>query len=528
MARPNLEEGGVVIRFGGGVHSSASEEDILETECAAGFNFTLDAQNRQLRPRKGFKLLGTAPNGSEVRGFAFLRRTGGATTMLVQAGSGVYEYSSGTFTSRGTVQSTAKLRGRIEHFFALDNKVIITDLNLADEVQEWDGTTFQQTSFTDETISGAFGVFRAKYCYVANERAVFANIHDNGTNYPHLMVGSARGQFEQITTANRPSSSLSDSDPWFLVEPELRAINGVVHAFGQTVTSGEYGSLFTLSGSTAKDFELQELFPRSAASSDESVVYTGNDIYYGRAGRIESVAATDQYGDVEANDLSLVIKDQIESYDAWTCAYNQRLQRAYFYNADSQELWVLHQPMLGGQESPWMRWTTTHDFAFTPTCMMNGYNPDDGLEYVFMGDASGNVYQLESDQTADAGSSVIAVERLSKLFKLPADEQSFSLQGWILYRRGESFTVTITIEYQGMGIYSQQVEITTPALTRTSYGGGNYYSNGEYYSSSFSGKLERQHLAIAGKGNEFQVRVRVESDQDWTINEIGIRLEAAS
>lgn len=520
-------KGDVVLRFGGGQHSSASEEDILETECASGRNFLLDAQNRQFRPRKGFKYLGTAPNGSELRGMAFLRQADGTNTMLVQAAGTVYQYANGIFTSVGSCQSTAKLRGRLEHNFTLDDKVIITDLNLAEEVHEWNGATFQQVTFTDETISGAFGTFRAKYCYVSNERAIFANIHDNGTNFPHLIVGSKRGQFEQISTAQRPSSSLSEEEPWFLVQPDLRPINGLVHAFGQSVISSDAGSLYILEGASAKDFSVRELFPRSGAFGDESVIYAGNDIYYGRQGRIESVAATDQYGDVEANDLSIVIRDAIEDYDDWTGAYNQRLQRAYFLADGTNELWVLFKTLLGGQESPWARWTTAHALNFAPSVMMNGINPDDGLEYVFLGDSSGNLYQLESDETADAGSTPIIVERTSKLFSLPTDEQAFAFQGWILYRRDEAFTVTITIEYQGLSVYNQEIEVTTPAVTRKVYGGGLYYSNGEYYSASFTGKLERQILAAAGKGNEFQITAKVDASIAWIINEIGFKFRAA-
>ena len=63
----------------------------------------------------------------------------------------------------------------------------------------------------------------------------------------------------------------------------------------------------------AQDFEMVSLFPRSGAKGRESLVHAGNDVMYGRQGRIESVGATEQFGDVETNDLSEDISNLIET-----------------------------------------------------------------------------------------------------------------------------------------------------------------------------------------------------------------------
>ena len=112
-------ENTVVLKFGGGVHSRASEEDIDLRECSTGENFDLDLQNFHLRRRKAFSTLGQVPNGSEIRGFASLKDSSGNISMLVQAGDTVYEWDGTDFTSRGTVAATAKLRGRISQNWLL-------------------------------------------------------------------------------------------------------------------------------------------------------------------------------------------------------------------------------------------------------------------------------------------------------------------------------------------------------------------------------------------------------------------------
>ena len=64
------------------------------------------------RSRGPFDEIGTAPNGSEIRGFATLLKTDGTETMLVQAGPTVYKWDGTAFTNVGTVNQLAQLRKR--------------------------------------------------------------------------------------------------------------------------------------------------------------------------------------------------------------------------------------------------------------------------------------------------------------------------------------------------------------------------------------------------------------------------------
>ena len=82
-----------VLRFGGGLNTRSSEQDINEIESSAGGkNYDLDPANFSFRPRQPIDLLHTAPNASEIRGAVNLLKTDGTSQILVQAGTNLYEW----------------------------------------------------------------------------------------------------------------------------------------------------------------------------------------------------------------------------------------------------------------------------------------------------------------------------------------------------------------------------------------------------------------------------------------------------
>lgn len=521
----------LTIKYGGGLHTRASEDEIDPREAADGANFLLDLENRELRNRPPFDLIGQVPNAAEIRGGASLLTSDGTVSTLIQAGANVYEWDGSTgFTSVGTVNATAKLRGHWRtHNWALDDKVLITDLELVDVIKEWDGTTFQSTVFTN-SATVPFGTFYAQHLSVANERAVFSHVRDPSVTSPHMIVGSQRGDYTKISVSNRPSSSLSEADPFFLLAPDLKPINGHVEAFGTTVISTEKGQLFNLSGASAKDFSFGDFYPGSAASGEEAVAYIGNDIIYGRQGRIESVRDTDRFGDTEADDLTRGISDQVAAYTDWRIVYNSRINRVYMFPAEISECWVFSTSMLGGEVSPWMRWTTQHSLAFRPTFVMSMLDPSDGLEYVLMGDSTGHLYRMEgSGSSGDGGQNDIAVEHLTKLFSAPMDAEAYEVEGYIKYRKNVAATVRLTFEYAGLAAFDHAIEISIPALSGAAHFGGDYWFGGEvYFGAAFENRLIRQKFNVPGQGNELQIRAEVEGVTNFNINEIGLRFRVSS
>src|SRR3990167_7219456 len=497
------EDVDVVLKFGGGLHTRASEDDINPREAADGNNFLLDLENRDLRNRPAFDLIGTVPNASEIRGGGSLLKSDGTVSTLFQAGTAVYEWDGLTaFTSKGTVGATAKLRGhwRTQNW-QLADKLLLTDLSLVEVIKEWNGTTLSSTTFTNEAAA-AFGNFYAKYLTISNERAVFAHVRDPSATTKHMIVGSERGNYTIITITDRPSSSLSEQDPFFLLSPDLKPINGLVEAFGSTIISTEKGQLFNLTGSSAKDFAFSDFYPGSAASGVESLSYVGNDIVYGRQGRIESVKDTDRFGDSEADDITSQIADEIEDYTGWIIVYNSRLNRTYCFPSGQSEVWVMNNAMRGGQLSPWMQWTTAHSLGFQPTFAMSMLDPQDGLEYVFMGDSGGNIYRLEGTGTSgDGGSQNITLSVTSKLFSAKLDASVYNVEGYIKYRKGDAATVTLTILYSGKSAFNQSITVTLQEPEDSPVYNGEYYYGGDnYYGVPFEGRLVRQPFAFAGQG----------------------------
>lgn len=523
----------LVIRFGGGLNTRASEQDINDREAADGKNFLLDLENRELKRRPPFDLVATAPNAGQINGGGSLLKSDGTVKAFIQAGDTVYDFDGESFDASpvlDTVSSSARLRAHFNsHMWTLGDKVLITDLALAEVVKEWDGTTWADSAFLSNP-STSFGTFFSKYCFVSNERAFFANVKDPGATTPHMIVGSKRGDYLTLSVNDRPSSGLSAEDPFFLLAPDLKPINGLVDAFGNVLISSEQGQIFNLTGADAQDFAFSSFYPGSAAIGRESMAYIGNDVIYGRRGRLESVSDTDRFGDSEADDLSRLVADTIKDYTGWIVVYNSRLNRVYLFPDNQSEVWVFQTSMKDGQLSPWMKWTTTHGIAFQPTFVAPMLDPSDGLEYVFMGDSSGNVYRLEGTGTSgDAGTNEIQAEFLTKLYTLeaPPGQEVFEIEGDIKYRKSEAFTVELVFEYAGINIFNQSITIDCPAAEGGSYYAGSSYYGGEFYYGSISGRLSRQRFFAPGQSTDLQVRVKVTGAADFAISEIGLRFKAA-
>ena len=527
----------VVLKFGGGQNTNASEDDIRDRESAGGQNAQLDLGDRNLRNRPAFDQVGTVPNGSEIRGFVTQKQTDGTVKFLVQGGTNVYDWDGvSTFTSVATVNSNARLRGRKEHNWLLDDKVIVTDLALAQPVMEYDGTTLQNASFN------LAGDFLAKYCFVAAERAWFGHVDSNNVRTPHILVGSQRQDFTQLSVTDRPASSLNDEDPFFLVTPDLKPINGLVQSWTSTSVSGgaqdqrlvissEEGVLSKIVGQSAQNFTIAEFYPESGAAGAESVRFIGNDIVYGRPGRIESVIATETFGDVAADDLSLPIKDMVQALTDWTTVYNSRNTRVYFFPDNESSVYVYFKDLRGTDVSPWYKWTTQHPLSFQPTAVMNMFDPADGLEYVFMGDSSGNIYRLEGrGVNGDGGTTQIQLEFLSRLYVLPRDAEAFNITGYVKYRKNLANTITLRFEHAGYHVFNEEitVELTSADTPGAHWSSDAYWGGDFFWNVRFAGKLTRQKFTVAGQSSDFQVRVIVEGTNPIEINEIGLQLEAAS
>jgi len=523
------DENAELIRHGGGRNSRSSEDQINPLECTDGENFLLDPGNGEFRPRPPFDLLSTVPNGGEIRGFATLLKADGTVTMLVQGGANVYKWDGFIFTQVGTVSATAQLRGPKESIWQLADKVLIADLNQIDNIKEWDGTTFSETSFFEVDGSTAFPNFKARYILVENERAFYGNIKDGGGVFEHLLVSSQRGDYTIVSNSLRPASALSEADPWFLPVPQLKPINGLQFAFGILAVSQANGAFEKLTGATAKDFALVKLHDGSGAAGRESVVSTGNDIIYGAPGHIESLEAVDKFGDVEFDDLSFKIKPDIEDIVSWTLIFNQRLKRIYCFPSGKTEAHVLFTDFKGTQLSPWSKYITKHPLGFQPSATMTCRDPVDSLEYVFMGDSFGNLYRMEgTGLLGDSGTTNIAARRVSKLNSMPVDAKMFNGSGWIQHRKNLANTANLKFIFSGEHVHDVLKTVPLSAVSfDTVYNGSEHYGGAHYYSPTHENRLIRRKFGFPAFANQYQVETEIDSVNDFAITETGLRYDFA-
>ena len=532
-------ENRIIIKFGAGINTVASPADIAPMECADGSkNFNLKLDNTELRRRSAFDLVATATNGESINGYAQLEKQDGTLSTLIQAGGTVYEWD-GTatgFTSVGAVNSGAKLRGpRQTHNFTLDEKVIITDLSLVQVVMEWDGTTFQAMSTNLATD------FFAKYLLVHDERGFFANVIAT-TATPHMIVGSKLSDINTLSVTDRPSSALNVEDPFFLLTPDLRPVNFIVEAFGLINFSSREGRIFKLSGTDAKDFSIAELYANSGAVGDEAMAFIGNDVAYGRAGKIETLFATDRLGDVATDDLSRWIANLVTEIDDWAVIFNPRFQKIYFFSNKQEFLGVFQKDFIDenvrrisfGEEvsdlSPWSIYETTHPLNFQPITAWVMRRPTDGLETTYMGGPDGAIYEMEGNGGQDGGTDDINVVRLSKMFEGPPDSQVSDVNGWLSFRPLFQETVNYTLEFSGRELKEQgpTALVLTPSPNAPVFGGAVYFGGLFYFGQKYDGRYTRKTISSPGSSEVFQVRLEAGGAKEFIIQEAGFEFVATT
>jgi len=539
---PPPEYVGIILQFGGGLATVKSENEIKDRECADGENYVLELDNSHFRPRKPFKKLGAATNAANIMGFAQLVTKSDTISTLIQAGDTVYEWDGGTtFTSRGTVSSGAKLRGPLEANWTMGDKVIITDLTKTEAIKQWDGTTFADVSFT-----GVSGTVKAKYCFVENERAWFGNMTTT-SDTPQVVCASEVSDYTIITTANKPSSSLGEADPFYLVSPDLRPINAMVQAFGKVIFSTQRGSLFNFTGTTSKDYAVTAYYNGSAASGDEAVVHVGNDVYFGREGAIESLTGITNIQEATVDDLSRFIADEAQTIEKWRLVYDRNMQRIYCFPDSFDKIYVFQKALYDDVAkhsaypmteflSPWSVWKTTHSAGFQPTTVWNMLDPATKTMAVYFGDTAGNIYKFDSDTyngdgatgPLDTTGADVRATRVSKSFNAPPGRM-FDVSGWVTYRKPtEAVELNLRFEHGGVSLFDQEINISIPpaSATPTTYAGGFYYAGTSYYGTSFEGRLTRQNYTAAGRSSQVQLRVTSVGKQNFSLAEIGLQFTA--
>lgn len=503
-------------------------------ECGSGYNFELGLRQSKLVPRKPYDLKGTATNAGAIQGFLQLVKRSNSETTLVQASDTVYLWDGSTsFTNKGTVNASSKLR---DCYWSLGDYLVITDISKLTVVKKWDGTTFS----TLTTGLGATSLY-AKYGVVFQNRVWLANV-TTATDTPHLIVASAFEDPTSYSNTLRGGATTSGGgvfatglEAFYLLAPDLKPINGMSVFFDQLVISTEGGRLFKLTGSTAATYQWVDFYSGSAALGDESLTNIGNDvIYMKQGGGIDRLSTTQTSGDVAADDVSRWIPSTVEDLTGCITIYDQKNQKVLFFV--SGKILVLFKDLIGGELSPWSVYTTSESFGMNTLAAKYMKRPGTQVYSVFFGDSVGRVLDLNGTGTGDAGATNVMVLRKTRYIQNGegADKNGGGalnlmkkvLTGMVFYRRIFS-SCDVTLSFDWGDEYNVSSSVVTlkgaPSVSQgVYYGGGSYYSGSAYYSqgSAFAQKISSQSFSPTGKGPGFFLSTSLDTTTDFQIDYI--------
>lgn len=487
------------------------------------YNFELSSSNFAFKPRAPFDSVAVATNASDIRGFMQLVTRTGTQTTLVQSGDTVYEWAgSSSFTSRGTIHASSKLR---DTYWPLGEYLVLTDLMKLTAVKKWNGTTFSTLT------TGLAGSLFAKYGVVHKNRVWLFNITEGSTALPHVVLGSALENPESYNSSTRSgdSSFSTGNEAFFMVVPDLRAINGVMVFHDQLVISTDEGRLFKLTGSDSTTFAWAEFYAGSAAIGDESMVNIGNDGAYMRAGgNIESLVATDRFGDVSTDDLSRWIPGSVEDLEGAVVVYDQTNQKVFFFV--TSKILVLFKDLLASGKSPWSIYKTQHANGFNTSAAKYMRRPGTEVFTVYFGGNAGQIYDLNGEGTGDGGGSAIIARRKTRFIDSEIAQIDFRrhvIPGRVQYRRLNEVNLDLIFEWgEEFSESTSTINLKGPPTGDDGvyFGGVIYFSEAIYFNQGFefAGKVATQGFSPTGKGIGFFLTAAVESTKNFLVDHIEI------
>lgn len=486
-------------------------------------NFELSDSNFAFKPRAPFDSVAVTTNLAEVRGFMQLVTRSGTQSTLVQAGDTVYQWAgSASLTSKGTVHASSKLR---DTYWPLGEYLVITDLLKLTVVKKWDGTTFSTLT------TGLGGALYAKYGVTHKNRVWLFNITEGSTSLPHLVLGSALEDPENLNSSTRvgDSSFSTGNEAFFMVVPDLRAINGVAVFHDQLIISTEEGRLFKLAGSDSTDFTWDEFYAGSAAIGDESMGNTGNDVVYMRAGgNIDSLIAVNAFGDVSTDDLSRFIPLTVSGLEGAIVVYDQVKQKVFFFCA--AKILVLFKNMQPSGKSPWSVYKTQHSNGFSTSAAKYMRRPGTEEFTVYFGGSSGQIYDLNGEGIGDGGDTNIFVKRKTRYIDseiAQIDFRKHNIEGRVQYRRLNEVNLSLTFDWgEEFNESTCTVALKGPPTGDDGvyFGGQIYFSEAIYFSQGFefAGKVATKGFSPTGKGPGFFLTSAVESEKNFLVDHLQI------
>lgn len=493
-------------------------------EAAEGsYNFELNKITPSFRPRLPFDSVATSTNAADIRGFLQLVTRAGAQTTLVQSGDTVYEWAgSTTFVSRGTINASSKLR---DCYWALGEYLVITDLQKLTAVQKWNGTTLSTLT------TGLAGALYAKYAVVHQNRVWLFNVTEGSSSLPHLILASAFENPESYNTSLRSgdSSFVTGLEAFYMVVPDLRAINGVALFYGELVISTDEGRLFKLIGTDSTTYQFVDFYAGSAATGDEAMANIGNDVVFMKAGgNIDSLSATQTSGDVATDDLSRFIPTTVSGLTGAITVYEQAKQKVHFFV--SGKVLVLFKDIIPSGFSPWSVYKTQHGNGFNTSAAKYMRRPGTDEFTVYFGGSAGQIYDLNGQALGDGGDTEIISRRSTRFIDRELAQIDFRrhiVRGRVQYRRLNVVDLDLTFDW-GEEYNDSTATVALkgiPAGDNGVYFGGTIYFGGSIYFNQgfeFAEKVSTKGFSPVGKGPGFFLTASVESTREFQVDHIEI------
>jgi hypothetical protein len=506
------------VLFGGGLNE-AQTPDINEA-AEGSYNFDLSKDSSKFFPRKPFDLAGTTTPVADIRGLLQLVKRDDTSSTLVQAGGTVYTWDgASTFSSAGTVTPTAQLR---DVYWSLGDYIVTTDLQKQEVVKKWDGTTFS-------TLTTGLGTnLYAKYGVVHNGRMWFFNVKASAFENPTSYDTTQRAETGTFTTG---------LEAFYMLTPDLRPINGVAKTLaGDLIISTYEGSLFKLSGTDADTYKWNNFYPASQAVGTESMTNTGNDVMYmKKGGNIESLVATQAYGDVQADDLSRWIPSTVADLRGAIAVYDQKNQKVLFFTG-TEVLVFFKDIFFGGavvdkgksKLSPWSVYKTTHSSGFATSCARYMRVPGTTDTTVYFGSSAGQIFNFNGTGiTGDGGTTAIQVVRKTRFIDKNdgIDFLRHVTRGDVRYRRMDEVSLNIEMDWADEYDASTATVVLKgrPASdTGNFYSGTVYYGGVFYYNSgfAFTRKISHQNFSLVGKSPGGFMTLSTLDKKDYQIDHV--------
>ena len=302
----------------------------------------------------------------------------GSTCTRLKTGLDSGSTQSVTSITRSGTTATVTTSGN--HGFSSGDLIFIaganeTAYNGEVEIEVTGTTTFTYTvsgspaSPATGTITASPGIdVYAKYSITHQGRNWLFNVKTTNDT-PHLMVASEFENVESYDTTKRAqdSSFTTGNEAFYMLTPDLKAINGVVLFNKQLIISTSEGRLFILTGSDSTTYAFAEFYPKSSAVGNESIANIGNDVMYMRAGgNIETLTATLTSGDISVDDVSRWIPDTVKDLTGAIAIYDQKNQKVLFFTGSKVLVFfkdLYYNPNF--QFSPWSVYKTSLSFGFS-------------------------------------------------------------------------------------------------------------------------------------------------------------------